>query len=86
MSATGGNYGTNNFDAYLNLGGPTVAVKLTAARLDHDGYYPNWTLHVDEGGKTEQDYGMALLWKPTDEFSNKVSYDYKKSPVRLRRP
>ena len=38
VSATGGNYGTNNFDAYLNLGGSTVAVKLTAARLDHDGY------------------------------------------------
>jgi hypothetical protein len=32
---------------------------------------------VDEGYKTEEDYGAAILWQPVDEFSLKLSYDYK---------
>lgn len=77
VSAAAGNYGANDFDAYLNLGGSTTAVKFTAARLDHDGYFPNPTRKVDEGGKTEEDYGVAVLWNPIEDFSLKVSYDYK---------
>jgi len=77
VAATVGNYGENDVDGYLNLGAANLALKLTAARHDHDGYFPNRTRHVDEGDRTEGDYGVALLWQAADEFSIKVSYDYK---------
>ena len=77
VSASAGNYGANDFNGYLNLGGSNVALKLTAARLDHDGYFPNRTRHEDEGARTEEDYGVAVLWQPVEQFSLKVSYDYK---------
>jgi iron complex outermembrane receptor protein len=77
VAAAAGNYGTQNVDGYLNLGGSNVALKLTAARHDHDGYFPNRTLQRDEGARTEEDYGVALLWPVTEDFSLKFSYDYK---------
>jgi len=77
VSAGAGNYGSNDFNGYLNLGGASSALKLTAARSDHDGYFPNRTRRVDEGGKTEENYGVAFLWNPVNAFSLKLSYDYK---------
>jgi len=77
VAAGAGNYGENNAEGYLNLGGSSAALKLTAARLDHDGYFPNRTRGVPEGARTEVDYGVALLWQPTEAFSLKLSYDYK---------
>ncbi len=77
VRATGGNYDTNNFEGYVNVGGDQWAVKLTAARLDHGGYFPNKTLKIKEGGRTEQDYGVALMWNPMEGFSAKLGYDRK---------
>lgn len=77
VRATVGNYETNNFEGYVNIGTDQWAVKLTAARLDHDGYFRNRTLNTREGGRTEEDYGVSVLWAPSDNFSAKLSYDRK---------
>jgi len=77
VRATAGNYGTNNFEGYLNIGTDQFAVKLTGARLDHDGYFRNRTLATHEGARTEEDYGVSLLWQPSDSFSAKLGYDRK---------
>jgi iron complex outermembrane receptor protein len=46
-----------------------VAIKVTAARLDHGGYYENTTLHKDQDDRLEVDYGAHVLWKPVDNLT-----------------
>lgn len=69
VRTTAGNFGTRNIEGYFNLGGDKAALKLTAARLDHDGYYDNLTLHQAQDERREVDYGGHFLWKPADSLT-----------------
>lgn len=65
----GGNFNTRNVEGYFNFGGKQAAIKLTAARLDHDGYYPNRTLRTDQDERVEKDYGAHVLWQPLESLT-----------------
>lgn len=69
LRATAGNFDTRNIEGYFNFGGDTAAIKLTAARLEHEGYYDNITLDTTQDDRREVNYGAHLLWKPTDSLS-----------------
>lgn len=67
--ATLGNFDTQNIDGYLNFGTHEAAIKLTAARLDHGGYYENPTLGKRQEDRFEVDYGAHLLWQPVENLT-----------------
>jgi iron complex outermembrane receptor protein len=69
LRTTVGNFNTRNVEGYFNVGGETTALKLTGARLDHDGYYENRTLNRDQDDRLEVNYGAHLLWKPTESLT-----------------
>jgi iron complex outermembrane recepter protein len=69
VRATAGNFDTKNFEGYFNYGGDTAALKLTAAHLDHSGYYKNRTTGKDEDDRTELDYGLHGLWQPAESLT-----------------
>ena len=69
VRATGGNFATLNTEGYFNFGGEQAALKLTAARLDHDGYYENRTVGVDQDDRLEVTYGAHVLWQPTPSLT-----------------
>jgi iron complex outermembrane receptor protein len=72
LRTTAGNFNTRNVEGYFNYGGDEVAVKLTAARLDHDGYYENETLGIDQDDRLEVTYGAHVLWKPAENFTLEI--------------
>lgn len=69
LRTTAGNFDTRNVEGFFNFGGDKAAIKLTGARLDHDGYYDNITLDTEQDERREVNYGAHLLWKPTDSLS-----------------
>ena len=67
---TGGNYGMVRGEAAVNLPiGDELAIRFAAAGLKRDSYFD-----PPEGGNEAQSFRAKLLWKPTDAFSFKVSY------------
>jgi iron complex outermembrane recepter protein len=69
LRTTVGNFDTRNAEGYFNLGGERMALKLTGARMEHDGYYDNLTLNKTQDDRRELNYGGHLLWKPTDSLT-----------------
>jgi len=69
VRTTAGNFDTRNVEGYFNLGGDKAAIKLTGARLEHDGYYDNLTRNTTQDDRREIDYGAHLLWKPMESLS-----------------
>jgi iron complex outermembrane receptor protein len=69
LRTSAGNFDTRNVEGLFNYGTDKVALKVTAARLDHGGYYENRTLHTDQDERLEVDYGAHLLWKPVDSLT-----------------
>jgi iron complex outermembrane recepter protein len=76
VRATFGDFGTQNFEGYANLGGETAAIKLNAARLEHDGYYRNRTVKEWQDDRTEDRYGAHVLWQPTDSLTFELQGNY----------
>jgi len=69
VRATAGNFDTRNVEGYFNYGTDNAAIKLTGARLEHDGYYENRTLGKREDDRLETNYGAHLRWQPADTLS-----------------
>lgn len=76
VRATVGNYGTNNVDGYINLGGETTALKLNASRYDHDGYWDNLTTGREDGERTESTLDADFRWQPTDTLDIRLKGGY----------
>jgi iron complex outermembrane receptor protein len=76
LRATMADFGTQDIEGYFNVGGESAALKLTAARLDHDGYYRNMTLREDQDDRTEVRYGAHLLWQPLDSLTFEVQGNF----------
>ena len=74
---TAGNYDTNNLEGYANFGAEKVALKLTAARFDHGGYWESLTTGEDLGDRTDGTYGADVLWQPTDTLSIQLKAGYR---------
>lgn len=74
---TAGNFDTNNVEGYANFGGDKAALKLTAARFDHDGYWKNLTTGGYVGDRTDATFGAAALWKPIENLSVQIKAGYR---------
>lgn len=74
---TAGDYETNNLEAYANFGSENLALKLTAARFDHDGYWENLTTGEDLGDRTEEMYHADVLWQATETLSVQLKAGYR---------
>ncbi|NIB38837.1 TonB-dependent receptor [Pseudomaricurvus alkylphenolicus] len=80
VSLIAGDYDTRGIEGMVNLAlTDTAALRLTARKVEQDGYIDNKTpgTSVSEfGGKDEEAFTAKLLLTPSEEFSIKVSTDY----------
>jgi iron complex outermembrane receptor protein len=76
VRATFGDFNTQNVEGYLNVGGDRAAIKLNAARLEHDGYFWNETRRKWQDERTEDRYGAHVLWEPVDSVRFELQGNY----------
>ncbi|HEX5649694.1 MAG TPA: TonB-dependent receptor [Steroidobacteraceae bacterium] len=76
VRATFGDFDTQNYEGYVNFGGETAALKLNAARLEHDGYYWNETVRKWQDDREEDRYGAHVLWQPSDSLTFELQGNY----------
>ncbi|MFV0277953.1 MAG: TonB-dependent receptor [Parahaliea sp.] len=68
---------TPTYEGVLNIPlGDTLAVKLSAARVETPAYFENITPGGEDGGDSQEDrYGIHLLWEPNDDLTAEFQYN-----------